>query len=286
MTIHHSRRFATLLICLCLAVAALLPLAASAQETRKTVRVGWYESPFNITDRHGRRSGYAYEYQRKIAAYTGWEYEYVDGTWPELMQMLVNGEIDLMSDVSYTQERAEQMLFSALPMGAEEYYLFIDKENMEIGPDDFSSLNGKTVGAYQGSVQIGFFEDWERVHGIEAEILELTCSEEEALEKLHDGEMDVYLALDSFGDPETTTPICWIGSSDFYFAIKRDRQDLLDELNVAMNKIRDEDKYYNDLMVEKYMRTTSANLSLTPKERGWLDEHGPIVVGYQDDYMA
>ena len=200
--------------------------------------------------------------------------------------MLVNGEIDLMSDVSYTQERAEQMLFSALPMGAEEYYLFIDKENMEIDPDDFSSLNGKTVGAYQGSVQIGFFEDWERVHGIEAEILELTCSVEEALEKLHDGEMDVYLALDSFGDPETTTPICWIGSSDFYFAIKRDRQDLLDEMNVAMNKIRDEDKYYNDLMVEKYMRTTSANLSLTPKERGWLDEHGPIVVGYQDDYMA
>ena len=120
MTIHRSRRFATLLICLCLAVAALLPLAASAQEPRKTVRVGWHESPFNITDRHGRRSGYAYEYQRKIAAYTGWEYEYVDGTWPELMQMLVNGEIDLMSDVSYTQERAEQMLFSALPMGAEE----------------------------------------------------------------------------------------------------------------------------------------------------------------------
>lgn len=80
MTIHRSRWFATLLICLCLAAAALLPLAASAQEARKTVRVGWYESPFNITDRHGRRSGYAYEYQRKITAYTGWEYEYVDGT--------------------------------------------------------------------------------------------------------------------------------------------------------------------------------------------------------------
>ena len=148
MTIHRSRRFATLLICLCLAVTALLPLAAIAQEPRKTVRVGWYESPFNITDSHGRRSGYAYEYQRKIAAYTGWEYEYVDGTWPELMQMLIDGEIDLMSDVSYTGERAERMLFSALPMGAEEYYLFIDKDNTEIDPDDFSTLNGKTVGAY------------------------------------------------------------------------------------------------------------------------------------------
>ena len=88
------------------AVAA--PIAAHVQETGKTVRVGWYESPFNITDEHGRRSGYAYEYQQKIAAYTGWTYEYVEGSWPELMQMLIDGEIDLMSDVSYTAERAER----------------------------------------------------------------------------------------------------------------------------------------------------------------------------------
>ena len=34
--------------------------------------------------------------------------------WPELMEMLQNGEIDLMGDVSYTPERAEGMLFSEL----------------------------------------------------------------------------------------------------------------------------------------------------------------------------
>ena len=28
---------------------------------KKVVRVGWYESAFNSTDRFGRRSGYAYE---------------------------------------------------------------------------------------------------------------------------------------------------------------------------------------------------------------------------------
>lgn len=60
----------------------------------KTVRVGWYESPFNMTDQFGRRSGYAYDYQQKIAAYTGWNYEYVEGSWPDLLQMLMDGEID------------------------------------------------------------------------------------------------------------------------------------------------------------------------------------------------
>ena len=106
-------------------LTALLPAAAPADSEPKTVRVGWYESSFNQTDDDGRRSGYAYEYQMKIAAYTGWKYEYVSGSWSELLQMLTDGEIDLMSDVSYTVERAEKMLFPALPMGSEDYYLFI-----------------------------------------------------------------------------------------------------------------------------------------------------------------
>lgn len=70
-------RTTALLICV---IAVLLSSIAQAQESRKTVRVGWYESPFNSMDQHGRRSGYAYEYERKIAAYTGWDYEYVEGT--------------------------------------------------------------------------------------------------------------------------------------------------------------------------------------------------------------
>ena len=71
----------------------------------KVVRVGWYDSQFNYSDRFGRRSGYAYEYQQKIAAYTGWTYEYVEASWPDLFDMLKKGEIYLLSDVSYTKER-------------------------------------------------------------------------------------------------------------------------------------------------------------------------------------
>ena len=131
------------MLCLVAAMAFLAPSAAHAQETGKTVRVGWYESPFNTTDQFGRRSGYAYDYQQKIAAYTGWNYEYVEGSWPELLQMLINGEIDLMSDVSYTDERAESMLFSSLRMGAEEYYIFISPDNEDINRDVVSTFTEK-----------------------------------------------------------------------------------------------------------------------------------------------
>ena len=55
----------------------------------------------------GRRSGYAYEYQQKIAAYAGWTYEYVKGSWPELLQMLIDGEIDCVFQVNFTDSDAE-----------------------------------------------------------------------------------------------------------------------------------------------------------------------------------
>ena len=101
---------------------------------RVTVRVGWYDSSFNSMDASGRRSGYAYEYQLKVASYAGWKYEYVSGSWPALMQMLIDGEIDLMSDVSYTPNGKRRCSFRSSAMGTEEYYLFIAPGNREDPP--------------------------------------------------------------------------------------------------------------------------------------------------------
>ncbi len=66
------RRLAALLLILLLAASFLPPRSAQAQGGEKVVRVGWHEEPYFITDQYGRRSGYSYEYQCKVAAYTGW----------------------------------------------------------------------------------------------------------------------------------------------------------------------------------------------------------------------
>ena len=76
----QRKRILILLLSLILTAAFVLPEWAFAQEPGKPVRVGWYESSFNTKDDDGRRSGYAYEYQMKLAAHTGWKYEYVNGS--------------------------------------------------------------------------------------------------------------------------------------------------------------------------------------------------------------
>ena len=280
------KRAAALLLCIMLVMLCLLPTAVSAEENPKVVRVGWYDTPFNYKDAFGRRTGYAYEYQRKIAAYTGWKYEYVEGNWPELLDLLKQGKIDLMSDVSFTEDRTEYMLYSAIPMGEELYYLYITPDNKEISADDFSTLNGKTVGVTKWTVQRGQFLAWAEARGISVEILDLECSEAESLQKLNMGEMDAFVTLDTYGDPDVVIPLWKIGASDFYFAVSKARADLLPELDMALNRIQDENKHYAEQLTAKYLQNTSTNLYLTVEERAWLDAHGPIRVGFQDNYLA
>ena len=280
------KRAAALLLCIMLVMLCLLPTAVSAEENPKVVRVGWYDTPFNYKDAFGRRTGYAYEYQRKIAAYTGWKYEYVEGNWPELLDLLEQGKIDLMSDVSFTEDRTEYMLYSAIPMGEELYYLYITPDNKEISADDFSTLNGKTVGVTKSTVQRGQFLAWAEARGISVEILDLECSEAESLQKLNMGEMDAFVTLDTYGDPDVVIPLWKIGASDFYFAVSKARADLLPELDMALNRIQDENKHYAEQLTAKYLQNTSTNLYLTVEEQAWLDAHGPIRVGFQDNYLA
>ena len=90
--------------------ALSLPLNAANQN--RQIRVGWFESIFNHKDDYGRRSGYSYDYQIRIAANTGWDYDYVEGSWDELYEKLLRGEIDLLSRVSKTEKAIDKLLIS------------------------------------------------------------------------------------------------------------------------------------------------------------------------------
>ena len=264
----------------------VLPLGTCAESSPTIVRVGWHESPFNLTDQFGRKTGYSYEYQRKIAAYTGWKYEYVEGSWSELFQMLKDGEIDLLGDVSYVEDRADSMLFASLPMGSEAYYLFVAPDNAEITSDDYTTLNGKRVGITRDSIQKTQFEDWARAHNLHVDLVELTVNETDSLKMLRQGKLDAFVTMDIFGGPETATPICKIGASDIYFAVNKDRPELLNDLDAAMNRIQEENTFYNQQLHEKYLSNGGAKQYLSVGEKAWLSDHDTIRVGYQDNYLA
>lgn len=117
--------------------------AASSDQQVKTVRVGWLVNSegFQNGTPGERLSGWGYEYLQTLSYYTpGWRYEYVSGTFTELMDMLEAGEIDLMPNISYSEERAQKLLFSSNPEGTERYYIYAKPDRDDLAKGDPQAL--------------------------------------------------------------------------------------------------------------------------------------------------
>jgi len=275
---------ATLLLAAIIATL-LLPLAAAAQQENKVVRVGWFDSSFCYYDQFGRRCGVDYEYHQKISAYTGWTYEYVEDSWPNLLQKLKDGEIDLLSDVSYKPEREQYMYFSDLAMGTEAYYIYIDADNREITSENLSSFNGKKIGVNKDSIQETFLKDWTKKNEVSPKIVPLTCSEDESMEMLIKGEIDGLATVFTFDFTKDVIPVSRIGGSDYYYAVNKNRPDLIKELNMAMAEIQDEDPYFNEKISKERIYNNKTKALLTAQQDDWLKEHGEIKIGYRKGYL-
>ena len=275
----NVHKYGCLLLCLFL-LCTLLPASVAAEESNsESIRVGWYEDSYNITGKNGERSGYGYEYQQSVAAYTGWTYEYVNAGWSDLLKLMENGELDLMSGVSYTEDRAEKMLFSELPMGEEKYYLYADLENTDISASDLKSLNGKRVGLLEGSIHATQFYEWEEKHGLQLVHVSITGLED-AFEKFTNHEIDCVISAETpqlveFG----TSAIFQIGGSGIYFVINKDRPDIKEELDNAMRKLQNDKPFYADELYQRYLSATAASV-LSSEEQEWLKEHGKVRVGW------
>ena len=255
-----------------------IPVRAKGTEA-KTVQVGWFEDSYNITGENGERSGYGYEYQQAVAAYTGWNYDYVKAGWSDLLKQMEKGKLDLMSGVSYTKERAKKMLFSELPMGEERYYLYADVSNTDISVSNLQTLNDKRVGLLDGSIHATQFYEWEREHDLHLKYVSITGLED-AMDKLKNHEIDCVVSAET---PQLVdaglSAITVTGGSDIYFVVNKNRPDIKEELDNAMRKIQNDKPFYADELYQRYLSAIS-NPAVSVEEKEWLEKHGTIRIGW------
>ena len=271
-----------------LPVAAAAPSTAPAPATdspseSKTVRVGYFTSrnfQEGGADEHKRGAGY--EYLQKIASLTGWNYEYVYAPFGECLEMLENGEIDLMGDVNYTLDRSRRMRFSAYPQGSEEFWLFTNRKHEALAEGGYSALEGCRIGVNSDTYPEKLLEQWLETKQIEATVV--PCTDDQALtEALVYGTLDAIVAPGLIMDSDAVS-ITSVGGGDYYFAVNTKRLDLLSELNAAMAEINTSDSDYSRKLVAQYENKSSRNFLLNRQEKKWLADHqNTIRVGYFDD---
>ena len=249
---------------------------------QKIIRIGSFEDTFNYVDQNGVRRGYGYELMQALAGYTGWKFEYVKCDWSNCFEMLENGEIDVMGDISYTDERAEKMLFSDEPMGEEKYILYADLSHTDIGTSDFKSLDGKRVGVLMGTEPEIMLTEWENKNGIHTEHVNVN-NNDDVEKKLANHEIDAFVSLEeSIWSEQGISSVTTVGKSGIYFAINKERSDIKSELDFAMRQLEQDSPFFKADLYKKYF-TLDYNQSLTGEEKSWLEEHGSIQIGFLDN---
>ena len=251
------------------------------EEENKTVRVGYF--PYANFQEGGygeHKQGAGYEYLQKISYITGWKYEYVYGSFKECLDMLADGEIDILGNVSYTPERAESIDYSTYAAGTERYWIYTREDHTDLMDGDPKQMNGCRIGVADGSYQKELLKKWLDSNQIQAEVV-VCKGYDEMIEKLYADELDA-LVIPVLSVNSDFIAIANIGASDCYFGVSKSRPDLLKELNSAMEEINNTETDYSSKLYARYEGKAVINYALNKEEKQWLDAHeNTIRVGYK-----
>ena len=259
--------------------------AQAMEKENKTVRVGYFPyANFQEGSSGEHKQGVGYEYLQKISYITGWKYEYVYGSFKECLDMLADGEIDILGSVSYTPERAEAISFSDYAEGTERYWIYTREDHLNLTDGDLKQLNGCRIGVEDGSYQKKFLEKWLDSNQLHAEIV-VCKGYDEIIKKQDADELDAFV-IPALSVDSDFIAIANIGVSDCYFGVSKSRLDLLKELNSALEEINNTKTDYSSKLYARYEGKAAINYALNMEEKQWLAAHeNTIRVGYLKDNL-
>ena len=273
-------------VCVLLLAMMLIPIQAFAVENDpEVIRVGYYENEvFQEGAGDGLvKTGYAYEYYRKISEYTGWKYEYVYGGFSELYQMLLDGKIDLLAGLAYRDDREGLISYPDAAMGSESYYLVRHDTDTDI-TQDTDTLNGRKIGVLD-SAMISTLNTFLQEHAIQAEVT--VFPDHTGLFGSFDShEVDILVAeSDGAYGRDHAVPLLVFGSADYYLCVSIQRPDLLSSLNEAQSRLAEEEPNFLYSLSAKYYPASITARAFSEAELEWISSHDTLHIGYLENYL-
>ncbi|MBR6382077.1 MAG: transporter substrate-binding domain-containing protein, partial [Lachnospiraceae bacterium] len=229
------------------------------------------------------KTGYAYEYYRKLSEYTGWEYEYVYGSYSDLYDMLLDGRIDLLAGLAKREDRLDIIGYPSLPMGNEIYTLVKHDDDTQVTAAP-STLSGRRFGVLRSAIA-DVLREYLEENGIKAEVV--CFNDYESLFSAFDIRKIDILAAEGDGayGRDFAEVVCTFGTSDYYLCVSKDRTDLLGELEEAQSHLAAEEPGYIAALRNKYYSASVSSHSFSAAEREWIAENRQLRVGYLDHYL-
>lgn len=278
-----------LLLILCMALSTsgfvlFTPYSSSAGSERRTVRVGIAETNANMKDNNENPTkAFEEEYIQAIAGYANWNYEYVYIDWADCLEQLKNGGIDILLDVSKTEERLSCYNFSSESMGTEMCFMF-GRNGTNLKYNDFASFNGLKVGYENDSTIIDSLREYSQKMGFSVSEVGYP-SGDSLLSALDKGEVDAILETSFYYIPSGYVVLAKCDPSPIYIATSKTDPTLISELDDAMSQLLSYNPNFNtDLYQYHFGTTASQTVGFSEKEQAYLSKHPTVNVYYETNW--
>lgn len=276
-----KRPFFTACILLsCILLICSLPFGpVHAEETdveKQTIRVGFFGfDGYHQMDEAGNRSGYGYDFLQMIAPYANFEYEYIgyDKSWGEMLQMLSDGEIDMVTSARKTPDREALYEYSNLSIGKSFTVFTTSPDHLQYTTEDYSTLDGIRVGLMQDSVRSLSFDAYAKAHGFTYEPVYYP-SQKEILQALSEGkEIDAVVTSD-LRTLEQEILIDKFDESEIYAIVKKGNHELMQRIDDAIEQLNADSPGWAYALKTKHYSSSSTEgrLLLTTKEQHYIDQ--------------
>lgn len=241
----------------------------------ETLRVGFfYLSGYHEMDEEGNPSGYGYEYLQHLAVYGNWNYEYIgyENSWTDMLNMLEQGEIDILTGVQKSEERLEKFEFSNQSIGFSNTMVTVAAGNDQYFANDFPNWNGVRVGLLKNYTRNESFQRYAQENGFTYEPVYFESTPElvEALKKGDEIDMAVSSNLRNV---QGEWILAEFDPSPFYIIVKKGNTELMDQINEAISQMSMyEPSVTSELWDKYYYSNSSSEIAYTGEERKYISD--------------
>ena len=230
-------------------ILALLFLATWNADAQRIVKVGAFSfHPGIFQDKDGEIKGFYVDALNEIATKENIQFVYVFGTWNEGLTRIKNGEVDLLTSVAYTEDRAKYLDYSSVPLLTVWSEVYVDPDSDIQGILD---LEGKVIAVMKSDQNGAHLKELVEKLSISCTFIETTDSPS-VFQLIALGDVDAGVVNNTFGAPNhrqyglMSTGIVF-NPFDIFFAVKKgENKELLNTLNTYLLKWQhDRNSVYN-----------------------------------------
>ncbi len=262
--------FCFILVCICCLLAPRISPADDDAANRR-VKAGIFNfDGYHMKDEKGGLDGYGIDLLGLISEYSHLNFLYsgYEKSWQEMLDMLKNGDIDLVTSARRTPEREQHFAYS-LPVGRNFTLLTVKTGNPRLLPGDYHTYDGMVVGQIAGSSQNRALEEFARSKGFTYRVKTYKDSKKLG-QALQDGDVDAILSS-NLRQSKNETTLDVIHVDNFYLITRKEDQDLLNEINYAIEQInKNEGDWQNDLYYRYYGIKPADRLDFSEREKEYI----------------